>query len=189
MLFVNDEGSEMEGLIFGRKKEKDGTIQNHGHLSFDQYGQDQIFAIDSGREDQDKFSPIKLGERGDHPIQEAYDASLIIDQLPKDQQHAEWKKFSSKHTGEAARIHLGRSPDTSASLCIKDPEGRDRLWRCPWTDGDPVIQLLDATGKVTNELIASKRVTLSRRRNYCEGKLSLADDSVGRTRAAIHPAS
>ena len=48
MLFMNDEASEMEGLIRAGLKQKDGTIQNHGHLSFDQYEQDQIFAIDSG---------------------------------------------------------------------------------------------------------------------------------------------
>src|SRR5271163_808321 len=61
MIFINDEGSEMGGLIFGGLKMKDGTIQNHGHLSFDQYEQDQIFAIDSGREDQEKFSAIQIG--------------------------------------------------------------------------------------------------------------------------------
>src|ERR1700691_6126404 len=72
MIFINDEGSEMGGLIFGGLKMKDGTIQNHGHLSFDQYEQDQIFAVDSGREDQDKFSAIRIGERGDYPIQQAW---------------------------------------------------------------------------------------------------------------------
>jgi hypothetical protein len=82
MLFMNDEASEMGGLIGGGLKEKDGTIQNHGHLSFDQYEQDQIFAIDSGREEQDKFFAIRIGERGDYPIQEAYDASLRLDKLP-----------------------------------------------------------------------------------------------------------
>src|SRR5271156_2209378 len=63
LLFMNDEASEMGGLIWGGLKDKDGKIQNHGHLSFDQYEQDQIFAIDSGREDQEKFSAIRIGER------------------------------------------------------------------------------------------------------------------------------
>jgi hypothetical protein len=89
----------------GGLKEKDGTIQNHRHLSFDQYEQDQIFSIDSGREDKDKFSAIKISKRGDYPIQETYDASLRIDKLPKDQQDAEWKKFFATHTGDANRRH------------------------------------------------------------------------------------
>jgi hypothetical protein len=157
MIFVNDEGSEMGGLIFGGLKDNDGKIQNHGHLSFDQYEQDQIFAIDSGREDQEKFSAIRIGERGDYPIQEAYDASLVIDKLPKDQQDAEWKKFFSAHTGDANRIYLGRSPDKSASLRLKDADGHERLVMRVNADGDPVIQFLDANGKVTNEFTAAKK--------------------------------
>jgi hypothetical protein len=156
MLFMNDEASEMGGLIWAGLKQKDGTIQNHGHLSFDQYEQDQIFSIDSGREDQDKFSAIRIGERGDYPIQEAYDASLRIDKLPKDQQEAEWKKFLATHTGDANRIYLGRSPDKSASLRIKDDQGRDRLVLRVNAEGKPVIQFLDADGKVTNEFTGSK---------------------------------
>ena len=58
LLFMNDEASEMGGLIWSGLKDPDGKIQNHAHLSFDQYEQDQIFVIDSGREDQDKFSAI-----------------------------------------------------------------------------------------------------------------------------------
>ena len=156
MLFVNDEGSEMGGLIFGGLKEKDGTIQNHGHLSFDQYQQDQIFAVDSGREDKEKFSAIRIGERGDYPIQEAYDAGLRIDKLPKEQQDEEWKKFYATHTGDANRIYLGRSPDKSASLRIKDSGGRDRLVMRVNADGVAVVQFLDADGKVTNEITAAK---------------------------------
>ena len=142
----------MGGLIWGGLKDKDGKIQNHGHLSFDQYEQDQIFAIDSGREDQDKFSAIRIGERGDYPIQEAYDAGLRIDKLPKDQQDAEWKKFFSTHTGDANRIYLGRSADKSASLRIKDEQGRDRLVIRVNAEGSSVIQFLDAAGKITKEV-------------------------------------
>jgi hypothetical protein len=45
LLFVNDEGTEMGGLTFDGAKGKDGQISSNGHLSFDQYDQDQIFAI------------------------------------------------------------------------------------------------------------------------------------------------
>jgi hypothetical protein len=157
MIFVNDEGTEMGGLIFAGLKMKDGTIQNHGHLSFDQYEQDQIFAVDAGREGDEKFSAIRLGERGDYPIQEAVDAKQRIEKLPKDQQAAEWKKFFATHPGDATRIYLGRSPDKSASLRLKDSEGRDRLVMRVNAAGDPVIQFLDADGKITNEFTAGRK--------------------------------
>jgi hypothetical protein len=154
LLFMNDEASEMGSLIWAGLKDQDGKIQNHGHLSFDQYEQDQIFAIDSGREDRDKFSAIRIGERGDYPIQQAIDASSEINELPKDQQAAEWKKFFATHTGDANRIYLGRSPDKSASLRIKDEQGHDRIIIRVDAGGKPVIQFLEEGGKVSKEIRA-----------------------------------
>jgi hypothetical protein len=154
LLFMNDEASEMGGLIWAGLKDQGGKIQNHGHLSFDQYEQDQIFAIDSGREDRDKFSAIRIGERGDYPIQQAIDASSEINELPKDQQAAEWKKFFATHTGDANRIYLGRSPDKSASLRIKDEQGHDRIIIRVDAGGKPVIQFLEEGGKVSKEIRA-----------------------------------
>jgi hypothetical protein len=154
LLFMNDEASEMGGLIWSGLKGQDGKIQNHAHLSFDQYEQDQIFVIESGREDQDKFSAIHIGDRGDYPIQQALDASLQINKLPKDQQGAEWNEFFRTHPGDAERIYLGRSPDKSASLRIKDAQGHDRIIIRVDAAGNPVIQFLDEGGKVSKEIRA-----------------------------------
>src|SRR2546428_6798440 len=33
MLFMNDEGTELGGFIFGAQQLPDGSIQNHGHFS------------------------------------------------------------------------------------------------------------------------------------------------------------
>lgn len=154
MLFINDEAPEMGGLVWSGLKDKDGKVQNHAHLSFDQYEQDQIFVIDSGRDDQDTFSAIRIGERGDYPIQQEIDASVQINKLPKHQQAAEWKKFLATHTGDADRIYLGRSPDKSASLRIKDEQGHNRLIIRVDAGGNPVIRFLDEGGKVSKEIRA-----------------------------------
>ncbi|MGA7914745.1 MAG: hypothetical protein WCA00_05880 [Candidatus Acidiferrales bacterium] len=156
MLFMNDEGTEDGGLIWGGRKEKDGKIESYGHLSFDKYDQDQIFAIDAGQDGGDKVSAIKISERGDYPIQEAVEAKERIDKLPEAQQKAEWDKFFATHTGDATRIYLGRASDKSASLRIKDEQGRDRLVLRVNAEGDPVIQFLDDSGKVTKEFTRSK---------------------------------
>ncbi|MGA8408248.1 MAG: hypothetical protein WB680_13805 [Candidatus Acidiferrales bacterium] len=156
MLFMNDEGTEDGGLIWGGRKEKDGKIESYGHLSFDKYDQDQIFAIDAGQDGGDKVSAIKISERGDYPIQEAVEAKERIDKLPEAQQKAEWDKFFATHTGDATRIYLGRASDKSASLRIKDEQGRDRLVLRVNAEGDPVIQFLDDSGKVTKEFTGSK---------------------------------
>ena len=156
MLFMNDEGTEDGGLIWGGRKGKDGKIESNRHLSFDKYDQDQIFAIDSGQDGEDKVSAIRISERGDYPIQEAVEAKERIDKLPEAQQKAEWDKFFATHTGDATRIYLGRASDKSASLRIKDEQGRDRLVLRVNAEGDPVIQFLDDSGKVTKEFTGSK---------------------------------
>lgn len=156
MLFMNDEASENGGMLWGGRKNSDGKIESFGHLSFDQYDQDQIFTIDSGREGEDKFSGIQIDDRGSYPIQEGIEEGSRIRALPPDQQEAERKKFLVTHTGDANRIYLGRSPDKSASLRIKDEQGRDRLVLRVSPDGNPVIQFLDADGKVTHEFTGSK---------------------------------
>jgi hypothetical protein len=49
MLFMSDEGTEQGGLIWGAEQLPHGTIEKHGHLSLDQYEENQIFALDAGR--------------------------------------------------------------------------------------------------------------------------------------------
>lgn len=151
MLFMNDEGTENGGLLWGGLKDKSGKIENYGHLSFDKYDQDQIFAIDSGQDADEKSSAIRISDRGDYPIQEAVDAKDRIEKLPQAQRKAEWDKFFATHTGDANRIYLGRAPDKSASLRIKDEQGRDRLVMRVNAEGNPVIQFLDDSGNVTRE--------------------------------------
>jgi len=46
MLFFNDEGTENGGLIFGGSKDAAGKVESYGHLSFDQYEQDQVSQFD-----------------------------------------------------------------------------------------------------------------------------------------------
>ena len=79
---------------------------------------------------------------------------MRINKLPKDQQAAEWRKFRTTHTGDADRIYLGRSPDKSASLRIKDEQGRDRIIIRVDAGGNPVIRFLDEAGKVSKEIRA-----------------------------------
>src|SRR5258708_2512662 len=54
MLFMIDEGTELGGLIWGASRLPDGSIQNHFHLSADQYEENQILAFDAGQEGNDK---------------------------------------------------------------------------------------------------------------------------------------
>src|SRR6202000_2938466 len=56
MLFVNDEGTEDGGLIYGASKDTYKGPSSFSHLSFDQYDQDQTLVLGASLEDGTKDS-------------------------------------------------------------------------------------------------------------------------------------
>lgn len=153
LLFFDEEGTEDGGLAYGIEKDKDGrVVGSSGHLSFDQYQQDQIFTIDAGRDGDRKFSILRMDDRGDYNLLDALDAVTRIRKLPADQQEAALKKFQETHPGDHPRVILGRTRDGGAVLQLKDTEGRDRIVLRVAPDGAPKLQFLDAAGKVLGEL-------------------------------------
>jgi hypothetical protein len=152
MLFMSEEGSEQGGFIWGASQLPDGTIQNHAHLSFDQYEENQIFAVDAGQEGKDKFSRITMVDQGDFPIAEKRKANEEIDRLPRNEQDAAWGKFFAAHRHDVKRLALGRSPDGSVGLELRDPNGHVRIALVVQHTGEPTLQFLNEDGKVVREL-------------------------------------
>src|ERR1700722_11200360 len=139
MLFMSEEGSEQGGLIWGASQLPDGTIENHGHLSFDQYEENQIFALDAGQEGKDKFSRVTMLDQGDFPIEEKRKVADRINALPADQQDADWV------------LVLGRDPDGSVGLNLRDGNGKVRILLAVQADGNHLLQFLDEKGNVISE--------------------------------------
>lgn len=152
LLFINDDGIEMGGLSFEGAKNKGGQIAGNGHLSFDQYDQDQIFAIDAGQVGTAKQSMVVISDRGDYPLHESFDELVQTKSLPPAQRQAAMEKFVQTHPGDHPRVRLGRAADKSASLRLEDTEGRDRIVMKVVADGTPVLQFLDENGTVIEEL-------------------------------------
>jgi hypothetical protein len=86
MLFFNEEGTENGGLIFGGAKQKDGTSSSGGHLSFDDYDQDQVIAIDSQQYGEWKSNRIVFTDRPTWSIEELAQLTMKTKDLSQDQQ-------------------------------------------------------------------------------------------------------
>ncbi len=157
MLFMSEEGSEQGGLIWGASQLPDGTIENHGHLSLDQYEENQIFALDAGQEGKDKFSRITIADQGDYPIEEKRSAAERIGKLPADKQDDAWKEFFATHRHDVKRLVLGRAPDGSVGLSLRDGNGRIRILLDVQSDGKSMLQFLDESGKVVSEFTGQKK--------------------------------
>jgi len=157
MLFMSEEGTEQGGLIWGASQLPDGTIENHGHLSLDQYEENQIFALDAGQEGKDKFSRITIADQGDYPVEEKRKAEERIGKLPEDKQDDAWKEFFATHRHDVKRMVVGRDPDGSVGLSLRDGNGNVRVRLEVQSDGKSVLQFLDDTGKVVSELTGQKK--------------------------------
>jgi len=152
LLFMSEEGTEQGGLIWGASQQPDGTVQNHVHLSFDQYEENQVFAIDAGQSGKDKFSEITMLDQGNFPIDEKRKANREIQTLPSDKQDAAWSQFFATHRSDVKRVNLGRSEDGSVGLRLRDENGKVRLILAVQPNGQPVFQFLDDRGKTVREI-------------------------------------
>lgn len=152
MLFLNEEGTENGGLIFGVEKDKDGKVSGHGHLSFDAYEQDQIFSIDAGQEDGKQSESLTMVDRPDYPIGELIALTDRIKDLSKDKQQTGIAQFLGSHPAAHSRLYLGRSADKSVSLKLRDSDGHDRIVLEVAPDGSPAIRFLDSSGKVVGQM-------------------------------------
>ena len=154
---MSEEGSEQGGLIWGANQLADGTIENHCHLSFDQYEENQIFALDAGQEGNEKFSRITIFDQGEYAIDEKRDAEVRIEKLPEDRRDAAWKEFFVTHRHDVPRLMLGRSQDGSVGLDLRDSLGKVRIRLAVYSDGKAVLQFLDDSGKVASEFTGQKK--------------------------------
>ena len=156
MLFFDDEGTENGGLIFGGMKDKDGQIESWGHLSFDKYMGDELMALESGQEEGQTYSGIDFVDEPDYPMSAITDALEQAAKLPPDKRRAKVREMLAKQPPSEKRAHLGRNPDQSATLELKDTAGRDRIVIKVAADGTPSLQFLDEKGKVIKELSERK---------------------------------
>ncbi len=152
MLFFNDEGTENGGLTFGGLKDKNGQVSSYGHLSFDEYEQDQVFTIDANQQGDKRRSGLSLVDDPDYPISEVLTAMDAMKNLPPDRQNEEMAKFFAARGRPHQRLYLGRSADRAVALKLKDAEGRDRIVIQVTADGSPAIRFLDQDGKIVSEM-------------------------------------
>lgn len=156
ILFFDDEGTENGGLVFGGEMGKDGKASAYGHLSFDQYDQDQVFTLDATEDGGYRKARLSIWDRPDYSIEELLALQERIRNLPEDKQKEEYAKFFAGREKAQPRVFLGKSDNGAVSLRLNDKQGRERLIVEVAPDGSPVVRFLDQNGKETGRFPAAK---------------------------------
>jgi hypothetical protein len=152
MLFFSDEGTENGGLVFGGARDKDGTVSSYGHLSFDEYEQDQVFTIDAEQQGDKRASALTIVDRPSYSICDLIELTNKVKGLSAEEQKAEIAKFGQSHPSPHQRLYLGRSDDKSVALRLKDVEGHDRIVIQVAPDGSPTLQFINKDGRIISQL-------------------------------------
>jgi hypothetical protein len=145
MIFINDEGTENGGLIFSGSK-SNGKVDGSGHLSFDQYDQDQVVTLEQTEEDGQREAGLTIADRPDAALN--FDAVNQLDSLPKAEHAARLKEMLERGDFGYHRLFVGKTQDRDALVALRDAKGHVRLRMRVTAAGTASIEFLDAAGKV-----------------------------------------
>jgi hypothetical protein len=148
IIFFDGKGWEVGGLTYSTTVRRDGSFAAGGHLSFDQYRNDQVVFLSYQDDGTHKRSGLYIVDRARTPTIEEI---VKLDEAAKNSPEAQ-KAVEEKLRGAAAqRIFVG-SDDETAMVRIRDRAGRDRLRMVVGPDGAPKLEFLDEAGKVVQAL-------------------------------------
>lgn len=148
LIFFNDKGDECGGLVFGGGG-TDGNTHAGAALLFDQYNQDQTIGISYDESNGRRSAAFRVWDRPDKSVGGLIEGLRVIRQMPDGLAKDEaMKKLRQDYFGPA-RVFVGKTPDRDAQVVLSDPNGKPRITMAVNAAGDPRLDFLDASGKVT----------------------------------------
>jgi hypothetical protein len=151
MIFFNEAGDEVGGLIY-EGVPRDSTYGAFGHLSFDQWKQNQVVALQYADNDRTRSAGLRVWDRPtDAPLEEQFILAERMLSLPpgpaRDSVNRERLRARERVAG-VPRLFLG-SADRVVQLELRDPEGRVRA-RLFVDSAGSALQFLDESGAVVS---------------------------------------
>jgi hypothetical protein len=146
ILFFNDEGSENGGLLFGGAK-KGQNISSGGHLSFDQYEQDQVIALDQTEDHGRRRAGLTFFDRPATPI-----PLDLIDNLNTLEGSADFEALTKEGGFGYPRLFIGKNEERESTVILRDAKGHARLKLTVTASGSASIEFIDDTGKIVRRI-------------------------------------
>lgn len=156
LIFYSNTGDEAGGLVFGGERESSGKVNQGLSLTFDQYDQDQVVALQHIDEGGARYQGLTINDRPEVPLGDIIARDSTINAMPaglqRDSARAAWLVWQGGVAYGARRLFAGRRQDRASVLNLADPNGHTRLRLIVDSLGTAQIQFLDAAGKVQTTL-------------------------------------
>lgn len=154
IIFYNDEGTENGGLTFGGET-RNGKVTSSGHLSFDQYEQDQVIQMTQSESAGQRWAGMIVNDRPDGRL--AFDLAASIMKMPPAERDAAMARVKADGTFGRQRLYVGKTRDREAAVMLSDAMGRPRMVMKVTPAGAASIDFLDEGGKVVQSLTPTAR--------------------------------
>jgi hypothetical protein len=146
ILFFNDEGTENGGLLFGGAK-KGQYASSGGHLSFDQYEQDEVISLDQTEEHGRRRASLTFFDRPATPI-----PLELIDKVNTPEGLAEFENATATGGFGYPRLFIGKTEERDSAVILRDAKGLARLRLTVTSSGTASIEFMDAAGKIVKRI-------------------------------------
>jgi hypothetical protein len=150
MIFFNESGDEVGGMTWSGSKTAEG-YRAGGHLSFDQWKQDEVITLDYSDNGTSRRSGLRFTDRPtDFPLTEAIPMIQAIRSATgttKDSLEREMQALAAQGKLGAQRIFIG-SENRTAVLRMRDKLGKERIRLFVDTANVARLEFLDDQGAV-----------------------------------------
>ncbi len=157
LVFYNDEGTENGGLVFMGGKDSSGKYQATGHLSFDQYNQNQVLYLTYADDNGDQNIGLHVDDWQTSPAfwdwRAKYKKAQQLSNGPE--KEVLMKKIMEPKVGQKAfaqRVFVGKDESKTAMVMLSDRMGKPRLQLLVDSTGAAKLNFLDARGNITYSL-------------------------------------
>jgi hypothetical protein len=155
MVFYNNAGDENGGLIFGGWREN-GRVNAGASLTFDQFEQDQVVALQYTDEQGRRSQGLTVLDRPDAPLDSVIAREEVLKRMPngpaKDSAIQRFVDYQGGVSYGAPRLFVGRDASKSAVVRLADRFGRPRLRLVVDSAGAAGVEFLNDSGRVTHRL-------------------------------------
>lgn len=157
LVFYNDEVTENGGLVFRGHQDEKGHFSATGHLSFDQYNQNQVLYLSYQDDNGDQNTGLHIDDWQKTPAfwdwrVDYKNAEKMPNGPAKD---ALLQKIMEPRPGQKAvaqRVFVGKNESKTALVSLSDRMGKPRLQLLVDSNGVAKLNFLDAQGNVTRSL-------------------------------------
>ncbi|MDE2467051.1 MAG: hypothetical protein KGO02_25545 [Alphaproteobacteria bacterium] len=147
LMFYNDQGDELGGLVYAGERKASGAISQGQSLTFDAYRQDQVVQLMQDQEGTARTAGLIVNDRPNVSMIKVLRLLGHLKAMSKAEIDAKYRKLVTAGDIGHARLFVGTAHKT-ASIELKDKDGRTRLLLSVSAAGRPQIKFFDSAGKV-----------------------------------------